>query len=364
MKRTGLRLPPFKLDRMRRGELAKQLADALRNAIITGYYRAGDVLPPVRELAVRLDVSKGIAEQSIARLREEGLISPRPRIGSVVCERNRPLWKGQVLIVVPPGIGNPGDNAVYSVLRDALTANRYLSLVATVPYVATESGRRYDFALIDTMMRQQIDLIVQLHNQEEIASWLSRRGVPFVRYTQKMQRRRNCAGAVILRYDLALADFVAHCRESGVKSALEVSVWREGIEVSSALKRIGVDVETLRVPLDAATRTAYGLAKWAADEFLKRKALPELVFFQDDHLAAGALLAFGERGIKTPHDVRVVTWANRDYGPVSLRPFTRMEMDVAAFGEKVAACVLECLRTGVFPKNMVVGPKYVRGETF
>ena len=82
-----------------------QLAGALRNAIDTGYYRPGDVLPPVRDLAHLLDLSKGIAEQAIAHLREEGLISPRPRIGSVVCEKNRPLWKGQILIIVPPDGG-------------------------------------------------------------------------------------------------------------------------------------------------------------------------------------------------------------------------------------------------------------------
>ena len=67
---------PFALDRSRRGDLAAQIATGLRLAIETGYYKAGDILPPVRDLAPMLDVSKGIAEQALALVREEGLINP------------------------------------------------------------------------------------------------------------------------------------------------------------------------------------------------------------------------------------------------------------------------------------------------
>ena len=178
MKRA-FRFPPFEVNRMLRTGLAVQLADALRTAIHTGYYGPGDILPPIRDLSEITGMSSVLVSRAIRILKDERLVSPRPHIGCVVCAPDSPMWKGQVLIVVPPGIGNPCDNAVYSVLRDTLTANRYLSLVATVPYVATESGRRYDFALIDTMMRQQIDLVVQLHNQKEIAGWLSPRACRF-----------------------------------------------------------------------------------------------------------------------------------------------------------------------------------------
>ena len=50
-----------------------------------------------------LGVSMGIAVQAVNKTREAGLISPRPAIGSVVCAKDRPLWKGQVLIVSPSG---------------------------------------------------------------------------------------------------------------------------------------------------------------------------------------------------------------------------------------------------------------------
>ena len=104
MEKRDFKRPRFTLDRSKRGNLAEQIAVGLRTAIETGYYRPGDILPPVRDLAEILGVSMGIAVQAVNRIREAGLISPRPAVGSVVCAKDRPLWKGQVLIIVPPGI--------------------------------------------------------------------------------------------------------------------------------------------------------------------------------------------------------------------------------------------------------------------
>ena len=347
MEKRDFKRPRFTLDRSRRGNLTEQIAAGLRTAIETGYYRPGDILPPVRDLAQILGVSMGIAVQAVNRIREAGLISPRPAVGSVVCAKDRPLWKGQVLIVVPSGIGNPSGNAAYAVLRDTLTANGYLPLTATV--LRTPDGK-FDFSLLETVMRQQLDLVVQLHDQPEIARWLSRKGVPFIRFTQKALRLANCVGNVVRRDDLAVSDFLAHCRREEVSRVLQVAAWSSGLDVAPPLKRLGIDVETWRVPLLKNECTGYALAKWAAETFAEwltrngKDRLPDVIFFRDDHLTTGALLAFATAGIRIPEDVRIVTWSNRDYGPVSLFPVTRMEMDVAAQGRALAEHVLTYLR--------------------
>ena len=365
---AGYRKPPFALDRSRRGDLAVQLAGALRNAIATGYYRPGDVLPPVRDLARLLDLSKGMAEQAIAHLREEGLISPRPRIGSVVCERNHPLWKGQVLIVVPPGVGNPCDNSVYAVLRDALTSDGYLPL--TVAAFRTMPGRYGDFALLETQLKQHVDLVVSLTGEPEVIRWLARRKVPFVLLTTSALRPSNCLGRVLRRDDLALADFMAHCRTEHVRSVLQVTAMRTGPDAVPALKAIGIAATNWRIPPPDGGWDAIGLVQKAADEFAARLArkgrawLPDVLFFRDDHLTTGALTALLAAGVRVPEDVRIVTWANRGLGPAFVKPFTRMEFDCEALGETMARCVLECLHTGRFPAGVTVGPAYIRGETF
>ena len=170
-------------------------------AIETGYYKAGDVLPPVRDLAPMLDVSKGIAEQALAWVREEGLISPRPRVGCVVLDRRGRLWKGHVVVVVPPGRGNPLDNMIHVTVRDSLIAAGYLVSSASVG--ETSPGKFNDFALLDTVLRQPTDLVVQIQGQESVARWLSRRGIPFVRLGLTDLKPPNCVGLVRRDDDLA-----------------------------------------------------------------------------------------------------------------------------------------------------------------
>lgn len=365
--KTPYRTPPFTLDRTRYGDLARQIAAGLRTAIETGYYRPGDVLPPVRDLGEILGVSMGIAVQAVARIREEGLISPRPRVGSVVCPKESPLWKGHVVIVVPPGIGNPFENLVFAHLRDALTAAGYLATPVTV--APSKPGRYDDFALLDTVLRQQTDLVVQLQALENITRHLEKTKVPFVRLAHEGLCPPN--GADILHYDSnrAIPDFAAHCREAGIGSVMQISVFRRA-DATAALAEAGIAVKNFRVPKELDFGTGYELAVWSRDFFARklaakgRKWLPDLIYFNDDHLTTGALTVFHELGIRVPDDVRVVTWANKGYGPVFAKPLTRMEMDNPAFGEKLADCVQTYLRTGVLPEGEVVGPKYIRGETF
>jgi len=357
--------PPFTLDRSRYGDLAAQIASGLRMAIETGYYKAGEILPPGRDLAVLLGVSKGSAEQALALVREEGLISPRPRIGSVVCAPDRPLWKGHVVTVIPPGLGNPFDTAIHAVVRDRLTAAGYL--VTPVTVAETSHGRFDDFALLDTVLRQQTDLVVQLHDQANITRWLSKCGVPFVRLSDDGVIPSGCAGVVRRDFVRALPDFVAHCRKVGVKSVLQVADILRA-DATDVLRRDGIEVSTLRTPAAMRNGLGYDFTVWAAETFAKRLAkgrgwLPDLLFFQNDHLATGALMALGAAGIHIPEDVRIATWANYRYGPAYFKPLTRMEMDNAAIGATLAKCVLEYLRTGAFPPDVVVGPTYIKGET-
>ena len=354
--------PPFTLDRSRHGGLVEQLADALCKAVETGYYSPGDMLPPTRDLAEILGISRVVAIRAMRRLTARRLIVQRPRLGSVVCAREHPLWKGQVLLVSLPGIGNADDDPVRLILRDSLIAAGYLPLVATVP---RKGNGNPDFSFLDTVMRQQINLVVLLDDKRDVACWLSRRGVPFVWLTDHAIRLKNCVGTIRIRNDLAVGEFVEHCCQVGVKRVLQVKVWRNGLDISPALKRIGVEVSTLKVPLAKDGWKGFSLANWAAEEFTQRAAsLPELVFFQDDHLTTGALLALAKAGVEIPRDVRIVSWANRNYGPVSLVPLTRMEMDCEANGRTVAEGVLECLRSGRLPENIVIGPRYIRGDSF
>lgn len=358
--------PPFVLDRSRSGELATQLAASMRQAIETGFYGGGEAIPPTRDLAAMLGVSRVVAIRAMRQLEDWRLVVRRPHYGCVVCAKDRPLWKGQVLIVVPPGIGNIRENTVYAILRDALIAAGFMPLVATVP--RSPAGKFEDFALLEAMLRQQVDLAVCLHGAPSVASLLSKRKVPFVYFGRNAARVRGAIGVVDNRDDLVLGEFVAHCRQAGVASVLQLTAIDNGPDAVPALKAVGVRARNWNIPPPNGGNDARGLVERATDEFAARLAkgrkwLPDLLFFRDDHLAAGALVALAAAGVRIPEDVRVATWANRDLGPAYVRPLTRMELDNSAIGGKLVACVLEYLAKGTFPPGVVVGPEYIRGET-
>ena len=256
---------------------------------------------------------------------------------------------------------------IYVTVRDSLIAAGYLVSSASVG--ETAPGNFNDFALLDTVLRQPTDLVVQIQGQESVARWLSRRGIPFVRLGLTDLKPPNCVGLVRRDDNIAIENFVSHCRETGVKSVTQISVF-DRFDVVKLLAACGIEVRSIRVPKSQDFATGYELSQWAMSLFRTRLAskgakwLPELIFSSDDHLTTGMIVAFYEAGIRIPEDVKLVTLANLDYGPVFSRPLTRMEYDASAIGKTLADCILSYLRTGDFPQNVVVGPRYVRGETF
>ena len=368
MKKKDFKKPKFSIDRSRRGDLVSQVAAGLRMSRRTGFYQPGEILPPVRDLAEILEIGKSVAEQAIAMIREEGLISPRPAIGSVVCAPDRPLWKGQVLIVVPPS-GNIWDNALSAILRDEFTSNGYLAQTVTVP---RKPNGKFDFSLLELMLRQQTDLVVQLHDKTEISNWLSRQGTAFIRQTAHKVGRlpRGCAGVIRWSCDSANAAFAEHCREMGVNEVAVMSAW-DADSVVKALCAEGIrsNVWSVETPPGASGT----VVAQCALEFMNAKladrsnsSLPKALFFDDDYIASGALTAMLWAGVRIPEDVRVATFATSSCGSglVSPIPLTRTEVDPIACGRTIAGTVLDYLKTGIFPPDVTIGPAFIKGKTF
>lgn len=65
-----------------------QVARALRKDIIDGVYPVGAQLPTEHELCQRFSVSRYTVREALRRLREDNLVSSRPRAGTVVVPRS------------------------------------------------------------------------------------------------------------------------------------------------------------------------------------------------------------------------------------------------------------------------------------
>ena len=65
-----------------------QVARALRKDIVDGVYPVGSQLPTEHELCERFSVSRYTVREALRRLREDNLVSSRPRAGTLVVPRS------------------------------------------------------------------------------------------------------------------------------------------------------------------------------------------------------------------------------------------------------------------------------------
>ena len=362
----GVKRLPFELSRDERTSLTGQLVAAMRKAIVSGYYRPGDQLPPLRAAASELGVSMIVTRNALSRLVEEGLVHPRPGIGCVVQAGATTSWRGRVLFVVPDRGDSFHVTVAGDVLRRNLTRTGYLLSQITVPRLG---ARRYDLSQLHILLREPFSLVVHMFAVREIASCLAASGLRTLLVAREELDFPNCAVARFAS-DAAIPGFASHCARAGVRSVLQIGfehgfadaapvLRSRGIAVESVYADEGVDVQGAGV-IEAVKRWTHA---FFAARFDRGAPLPDLVYFADDHIAEAGLLALALRGVRVPADVKVVAWSNRGLAPVGGCPITRMEVDPFSTGEQLSKFALGLL-AGSRPEPPVMRPEYLAGETF
>ena len=356
---------PFSVNRNDSQTLVAQVADGLRQAIVSGYYKVGEALPSSYELVERLGVSRIVTKAALRQLADEGYVMARPRIGSVVRDRAGKQWRGHVVFVGEVGDENYAQTVLFDVLLDRLTAAGYLMTWVSIP--KTPTGR-FDFSRLDVALAQSVDLIVTVFAWPETLAWMARRNCPYVVFSERKILPRSAAGGTWLDFNLALPDFAAACKAAGVKEVLNFYFWKTRADAAVVLRRAGIRARNVPVKVDLSKGKLISVKRAGMETFAKLIAkgrLPRgtVCLISDDYLASGALMAIACAGLKIPEDIQLVTFANKWLGPVYVRELTRMEFDARHAGEVLSNAVLEYLKTGVYPSDSVVGPVWVEGET-
>jgi GntR family transcriptional regulator len=82
--------PLLRIDLNSSSPAYRQIVDALRAVLVSGGLRAGDQLPPVRQLALDLGVHFNTVAEAYRILADEGWLDLRRRRGAVVIPRHAP----------------------------------------------------------------------------------------------------------------------------------------------------------------------------------------------------------------------------------------------------------------------------------
>jgi GntR family transcriptional regulator/MocR family aminotransferase len=155
--------------------LTTWLLEALRGAVVDGRLPAGARLPATRLLAAELSVSRGVVVEAYQRLADEGLVSARTGVGTVVVPvtppANRPRTDGRATVrglrlPLPPPAGTELDLSPGIPDLSAFPRAAWLRAERTVLDRATGADLSYG------------DPRGNAHLRQELSRWLARtRGV-------------------------------------------------------------------------------------------------------------------------------------------------------------------------------------------
>lgn len=356
---------PFAVARSSRATLVEQVVDGLRQCILSGFYKVGDILPTTRDLAAMLGVSRIVTRAAVAELTKEELINPKPGVGCVVLGRGGKLWKGNVLFISRSNGRTYYVNVFTSMLRERLVSTGWRFTQVTV---TPDSKGHADVSELELWLSHPVTLAIVMFDNPAAERILSRSGVPFVTLGNKtICRTKGCVGHVQYDRTTAAEELAGMARSSGVKSALQVGMEKFD-DVGEALRCAGIRSKIWNIPAIPGGKLPQSLSFAVRDAFAQRLSkskswLPDMIYFSDDHACVGALVALTAAGVRVPEDIRVVTWSNAGNEPVYAKELTRIEMDpeddAGKFGEAILSHLEGC--AGAFP--LTLGPKFREGET-
>ena len=362
MKNMTHKKVPFQLDLSSRNTLASQMTNALRQAIVAGLYRPGEVLPTIREWAKMLGVSMRVPEAAIPRLVKEGLVVARPRHGCIVAPYGATIFKGHVLFVMPPKAYYTNPNIMCGRLTEALENARYF--VSSIRVRQDTCGRN-DFSRLRLVLRQSVDLAVFIYRDSSAALCAKELGIPFMTI-----HNGYLAGTVMhaMRDDsTALGemadDFAAH----GIRTLWIVAKGESGQTGQTGIfRRKGIKVKTVPVPANRTIpqeRHLEALMRASQTRFenicSRGLTLPDAIYFTDDFLAAGAVPVLLMHGIRVPADVKIATLSNYGRVPAFPFPFAQIEYNAYRNGDLLADCILSYFEKRDTPQSIKFASRYI-----
>ena len=364
--RYETKLPPIAIDRYLKTSLSEQVAERLRHAIQTGFYRPGDILPPLGALAARLGISLRVARDAMRRLACENLVMVRPRVGCSVLHPKAKCHHGRVLAVASVENMTSYYHAVLLLeVGRLMTAAGYF--FESVPLFMAKSGR-IDFAPLMDRLRGPVNLVMAYHPVSAVSRRLASLPVPYVAVGSVSKKR--CTVYVHGDGARARRTFVEACARRGIRRVL-VAVYGEHFALGDDLERAGISVERIKIPVKFGMMVGERLERDSMNAFIERledmrsrDALPDVVCAMDDFMVRGALAAFMHLGIRIPGDLEFVGAASDGAAPVMPCSMACFRHDPVAAAKTVAETLLGLLNGRKVPHDVLFEPEFVFGDTF
>ena len=336
----------------------------LKEEIAFGRIKGGEKFPTINEIGKATGLTFNKARRIVEQLAREGYVRSRPHIGTVVLSRSKDMLRGRVLVAYPDiDVCRYYPTQLFDSINRKLAAAGYAVSVATFPLDAGGSIARFKSEL-----HRATDLVIALRATQKVQRCLAESGVKRIFAYGDKPKVDDGSPWIQFQPEEALSRFAHHCVMSGVRHVAQVRFeGNETLDAGPVLSKSGIDSSWLTLSrTEGGTSRFGGIVRCACEMFeaMPRKSIPELLLFWNAFAAQGAMMAFLDRGIRIPENVKIVSISETGFGPVYVKPVTRFESNPIDAGEKIADFALAVLAKGRVPSPPMISPHYVFGATF
>ena len=315
--------------------LANSVCLFIKEQIVFGRIKGGERLPTMNEISKATGLTFFQARNVIERLVHEGYAHSRPHAGTFVLSRGKNILRGRVLMTYPDiDICRYYPTQLVDTISRKLTSSGYAVAVNSFPFGAGGS-----LSQLRSELLRATDLVIACRATPKVQKYLAESGVNHIfAYGDKPKVHE---GGHWIRFSSgeALGHFADHCKRAGAKNVTQIRFESdEFFDAGPALAARDIDSSWMTISRSAGGRSRFeGIVHCACETFqtLPRDRIPDLLLFWNAFVAQGALMAFLDRGIRIPEDVKVVSLSDAGFGPAYVQPITRFECDPVDAGEKI-----------------------------
>lgn len=355
-----------------RPDLVGQFVEAIETGIESGLYVRGEKLPTIGEWTALLDVSAFVPRRGMGILAEKGLVSVRRHVGTVVNGLDSRKWRGKVLFITHSHGGLFNDSRVAFGMESVIEDAGYEFSHVHLPWQDKEDGTFQSDALL-RYLANGINFAIVNSANATLCKMLADADVKYMilnDYPRELPKTTARLNSTAPNAKCA-RQLVDYWRKDGVKSVLIVDFKRMMPErtYTRAFYNAGISVSTLNFCPNEHVNALHDLPQAALegmkdyiDRNLPRKHLPDAIFFYDDFLAMGGLMALAACGLTDPAQIRIATISNRGFASFWFHPLTRIEYDPIPTGNLIARFALDILK-GRHPSPPKLPLRFIRGKT-
>ncbi|MBR2838074.1 MAG: substrate-binding domain-containing protein [Kiritimatiellae bacterium] len=329
--------------------VSEEIAEALREELQGGRYKAGSVLPSVDSLRRRFGAGEFAVRHALQRLRDKGLVSLKQGIGAVATGIAPSEWTGRIAFIAVD------TSASYFRQKLAIQlAKRFRGAGWDfVPIFIDEKGDGLmDMSQVRRCAANGLDFAILITDQAQVAEVCDGLPLPYVVLNGYIRDFPNARAVIREDFGTCFADLIRTMRVRKVKTLLEFDFERKmDRSFKSQLFEAGIAVRRVLCKrrneepfrLCDVKRLGYEavIGFFAGKTHLAHP--PDAILFDDDYMAEGGITALGEIGLRIPEDVKVVTYSNSGNEPVAGVSLARIDNDPVSYGDAVAEYVVKLL---------------------